>query len=169
MRRGMQGVRIFMTVLLVTKAWAGVAGGGPDRYTNKAYFDDEFEIQGENSYVYALAKDGLGNVYAGGDFTRADKATINHMAKWDGSAWSPLGDGMNGEIRALAVDGSGNLYAGGRFTTAGGIAAKYMAKWDGTSWSALGTGVDAPVCALAVDTSGTCTRGDISGRRAISS
>ena len=45
----------------------------------------------------------------------------NYIAKWNGSAWSALGSGMNGAVYALAVDGAGNLYAGGEFTTAGGV------------------------------------------------
>ena len=62
------------------------------------------------------------NVYAGGDFTTAGGNAANYIAKWNGSAWSTLGSGMNGNVRALAVSGT-NLYAGGYFTMAGGNAA----------------------------------------------
>ena len=48
----------------------------------------------------------------------------NYIAKWDGSAWSALGSGMNSTVYALAVSGT-NLYAGGAFTTAGGVPANY--------------------------------------------
>ncbi len=87
--------------------------------------------------VRALAVDGSGNLYAGGNFTTAGGVTVNYIAKWDGTSWSALGSGMNGTVYALAVDASGNLYAGGGFTTAGGVAANNIAKWNGTSWSAL--------------------------------
>ncbi len=92
-----------------------------------------------NNTVWALAVDGSGNLYAGGNFTTAGGNAANRVAKWNGSAWSALGSGMNSAVPALAVDGSGNLYAGGDFTTAGGLAANHVAKWDGSAWSALGT------------------------------
>ena len=83
------------------------------------------------------------NLYAGGYFTTAGGVAANNIAKWDGSAWSALGSGMNGQpdVYALAVSGT-NLYAGGCFTTAGGVPANNIAKWDGSAWSALGSGMD---------------------------
>ena len=86
--------------------------------------------------------DGAGNLYAGGDFATAGGVAANHIAKWDGSAWSALGSGMNGIVHALAMDDAGNLYAGGDFAIAGGVAANHIAKWDGSTWSALGSGMN---------------------------
>jgi hypothetical protein len=103
----------------------------------------------------AIFDDGSGPaLYAGGDFTTAGGVTVNHVAKWDGSRWAPLGSGVNlYRVNALTVhdDGSGAaLYAGGYFTSAGGVAANYVARWDGSSWSAVGSGVNSIVHALAV-------------------
>ncbi len=84
---------------------------------------------GMNDYVHALAVDGSGNLYAGGDFTTAGGNAANRVAKWDGSAWSALGSGTNSYVYALALDGSGNLYAGGEFTTAGGKLSYYIGRW----------------------------------------
>ena len=111
--------------------------------------------------VGALAVDGDGNLYAGGDFFRVGGVYAPYVAKWDGttSSWSALGSGMNGQVYALAVDGSGNVYAGGGFTTAGGVAANRIARWDGASWSALGSGVDDAVWALATDGDGNLYAG----------
>src|SRR5207247_2034491 len=100
-----------------------------------------------NIAVHALAVSGS-DVYAGGAFTTAGGSAANHIAKWDGSSWSPLGSGIGGgsfpiSVRALAVSGS-DVYAGGYFTTAGGTAAKFIAKWNGSSWSGLGSGISAP-------------------------
>jgi len=118
---------------------------------------------GMNGTVIALAvfDDGLGGgpaLYAGGDFVTAGGETVNHIAKWDGASWSPLGTGLSGgefpgSVLALAVfdDGSGPaLYAGGNFTLAGGVEAKNLAKWDGISWSPLDTEVSGVVRALMV-------------------
>ena len=43
----------------------------------------------------ALAVSGT-NLYAGGDFTTAGGVPANHIAKWNGSAWSALGSGIDG-------------------------------------------------------------------------
>ena len=52
-------------------------------------------IPGVNGYVNALALDGSGNLYAGGDFTTAGGVSANRVAKWNGSKWSALGSGLN--------------------------------------------------------------------------
>ena len=81
------------------------------------------------------------NLYAGGYFTNSGGVPANYIAKWDGSAWSTLGSGMNNTVWALAVSGT-NLYVGGDFMSAGGVLANHIAKWDGSGWSALGSGID---------------------------
>jgi trimeric autotransporter adhesin len=131
---------------------------------------------GANNTVSALAMDktstgctgGATCLYAGGSFTLAGGvANTSRVAKWDGTAWSALGAGMNsGTVSALALDktstgctgGATCLYAGGSFTLAGGVTVNKIAKWDGTSWSALGAGMDGTVSALALDNTSTgCT------------
>jgi hypothetical protein len=79
--------------------------------------------------VYALAISGTGEVYAGGDFATAGGATANRIARWDGSAWSPLDTGLNDIVRALAISSNNSVYAGGIFTNAGSLAASYIAGW----------------------------------------
>ncbi len=102
-----------------------------------------------NNVAYALAMDGSGNLYAGGNFTNVNNGgaaipEADYLAKWDGANWSALGsngasDGaLNAWVSAIAVSGS-NIYAGGGFTDAAGLnAADYIARWDGSNWSALG-------------------------------
>jgi hypothetical protein len=105
--------------------------------------------------VYAAVVDASGNLYIGGDFTEAGGMAAKYIAKWNGSAWSALGSGMNNVVRALAVSGT-DLYAGGDFTTAGGKSANYIAKWNGSAWSALGSGIGGLFCyVLALAVSGT--------------
>ena len=99
--------------------------------------------RGWTTSVDALAVSGT-TLYAGGDFTTAGGVAANYIAKWNGSAWSALGAGMNNDVYALAVSGT-TLYAGGDFTTAGGVTANYIAKWNGSAWSALGSGMDGEV------------------------
>ena len=106
--------------------------------------------------VFALAVDDTGpTVYAGGRFATAGGVSSNSIAKWDGSAWAPLGSGMEyGPVDSLVVDDAGNVYAGGRFVAAGGASAHHIAKWDGSVWSPLGTGLDDDVSVLTLDSAG---------------
>lgn len=109
---------------------------------------------GSSPAVYALVEFDDGNgpaLYVGGTFTHAGGQPASRIARWDGTSWSPLGEGLNAGVRALEVfdDGSGPaLYAGGFFTAAGGQPASRIARWDGSSWSALGDGVGGEVRAL---------------------
>ncbi len=95
--------------------------------------------------VYALATSGS-NVYVGGDFITAGGFPANHIARWDGSLWHNLGEGMSGanscSVYSLAVAGT-NLYAVGLFPNAGAStnANTDVARWNGSSWSPLGLGV----------------------------
>ena len=119
---------------------------------------------GFNSNVDALAVSG-GILYAGGNFTAvcndqpctATTAGFNHIAQWNGTAWSTLGNGVDSDVYALATSGS-TLYVGGDFraictnascgTTTPGF--NFIAQWNGTSWSTLGNGFNSDVSALAV-------------------
>lgn len=115
---------------------------------------------GLNDTVQAILVDGA-DVYVGGRFTQANAGApvaAAYVARWDGSQWRELGQGVSGHIagsisvRALARMG-GDLYVGGRFTHAGGAPANSIARWDGLGWSALAVGdaigVEGEVFALA--------------------
>ncbi|MCA0268823.1 MAG: T9SS type A sorting domain-containing protein [Bacteroidetes bacterium] len=63
---------------------------------------------GAQSSVYAIAVSGS-DVYVGGVFSSvyssgtSPVASTNYIAKWDGSAWSALGSGVNNVVNALAL------------------------------------------------------------------
>jgi hypothetical protein len=99
--------------------------------------------------VTAITPDGDGGIYVAGDFTAAGGMPAKHVARWNGTGWSPLGDGIDDGISALAVWG-GDLYAAGSFTTAGGLSANHIARWNGSAWSPLGSGTDGAVSSIAV-------------------
>ncbi len=89
-----------------------------------------------NSRVFALtvADDGSGPaLYAGGQFNSAGGQAANHVARWDGSGWSALGQGLNSWVFTLETfdDGTGaGLYAGGAFTHSPG-GDSHLARWKG--------------------------------------
>lgn len=131
----------------------GTQGAGDENWS------DGFKANGADDPVSVLVMDGSGNLYAGGDFTAVGGVPANHIAKWNGIAWSALGTGIDGAVTELVIDGSGNLYAGGDFGKAGGGVANRVAKWNGTTWSALGTGANTSVYALALDANGNLYAG----------
>jgi hypothetical protein len=98
--------------------------------------------------VYALAMTPSG-LYAGGRFNSAGDVPAYGIARWNGSAWSALGEGQGGGLTTSANDGvivnamlaSGtDLYVGGQITSADGEYTGAVARWDGTAWHALGQG-----------------------------
>ncbi|MFL6110359.1 MAG: hypothetical protein ACJ786_03265, partial [Catenulispora sp.] len=101
-----------------------------------------------DSFVRSLASDGS-DVYVGTD--SLDVAGIpraDHVARWDGSAWSAVGANAAGTdgwlpasavISALAASGS-KLDVAGSFQDADGHAtADNVAEFDGTTWKPLGS------------------------------
>lgn len=125
-------------------------------------------LSGVNNTVYALALDGSGNLFVGGEFgflcnnadCLAPTTQVNHLAKWSVGAWGLVGNGVNDTVRALAVDSTNALYVGGDFlhTCSGPACAastqvNHIAKRNVSAgtWVALGSGTDAAVNALAID------------------
>ena len=105
--------------------------------------------------VQSLAKAPNGDIYVGGDFFYAGSGFgLSYLARWNGTAWSGVGTGVNYPVSALAVGPGGELYAAGNFTQAGGGPANRVARWNGTAWSALGAGVGYLPQALAVAANG---------------
>ena len=98
------------------------------------------------------------DLYVGGFFSTAGGQSANSVARWNGSSWSALGDGLNNRVYALEMfdDGSGEaLYAAGLFASTGGDPVSRIAKWDGQSWLPLGSGLNGIVNALEVFDDGT--------------
>lgn len=111
--------------------------------------------------VHALAvfDDGKGGgpaLYAGGRFVSAGGVAADGIARWNGSVWSPVGNGQMGPASSLVTtllvhdDGNGpTLFMGGGFTSVGGVSALRLAKWDGEHWTQVGNGMGGGVWALA--------------------
>ena len=108
---------------------------------------------GLNDGVYALAAGETGDIYAGGYFTEAGGQPANYVARWTGTGWEALGEGVNYMVYALAMIGD-DVYVGGAFTEAGGQEARYVSRWTGTNWEPLANTLSGWVYALAVSDAG---------------
>jgi hypothetical protein len=131
--------------------WHAAPGGAGGHWEN--LFD------GPGGIVHALAVHDEGvaggagqRLFAAGRFTYSGDLLVNGIARWDGSAWSALGSGLEPVpanlmpvARTMAVfnDGSGNaLYVGGTFRSAGGLPVFNIARWRGQQWRHVGAGLD---------------------------
>ncbi len=125
--------------------WSSVGGAISN---NEAYALASFDDDGPGPHSTELYVGGLLDSVAGVPNTE-------WIAKWNGSAWSSLGNpNLTNRPGALQVydddDGGPNLpalYVGGTFSMAGGLPVGRVAKWNGTNWSQPGLGVAAPFLA----------------------
>ncbi|MFI4954310.1 MAG: hypothetical protein ACHP9Y_00170 [Gammaproteobacteria bacterium] len=100
-------------------------------HKNNEEWHKEFRAKRENS------------LYVTGFFNKAghNKIDANNIAKWNGTQWSNLGEGLRyGEGRALIVY-NGDMVTAGRYANAGFAPnTKNIARWNGHKWSQLGLG-----------------------------
>jgi hypothetical protein len=77
----------------------------------------------------ALALLPTGELVVGGRFTGAGGVACNGIARWNGTAWSTLGSGVDAgaAINALRMAPDGLLVAGGTFTAVDGVGSKSLA------------------------------------------
>jgi hypothetical protein len=108
---------------------------------------------GANNRVLSIVSSDTSNdIYAGGLFTSIGGTSANRVAKWNGTSWTALGNGIGTtNVSEMAIIGN-DLYVGGSFTTTGdNLTVNNIAKWNGTSWSALGSGLNGSVTSMAVN------------------
>ncbi len=146
----------------------GRSSYGPDRsavarWDGAAWVNFESSAEARlNGWIWALAVGPDGTLYAGGEpLYLGDGPSQGCVARWDGTAWQPVG----GDLRAgsnygdcvysLAFGPDGALYAGGYFTVGDVPVVQDVARWDGTAWTALPRGfVQTGVWNLAIATDG---------------
>lgn len=97
--------------------WSALGSGGGD---------------GVLGSIRALTVSGS-DLYVGGNFTQVNAGTdipANRVARWDGSAWTALGNGVGlSSVRALAVTEETILSVGGNFGSAGGNPASHLDRY----------------------------------------
>lgn len=109
-------------------------------------WSEAFSLPGFDDVVRALVVF-RGDLIAAGDFDVAGRRRVGHIARWDGIAWQPLGEGLSGVVYALAVY-QDRLIAAGQFMSSDGISVGPVASWDGTAWSSLGPAASGLVVGL---------------------
>ena len=89
-----------------------------------------------------------GDLVAAGAFETIGGTQASHIARWNGTAWSAMGNGRTlpntfgfESISTLAVLPNGDLVAAGGFTQICGTPANRIARWNGSTWQPLGGGI----------------------------
>jgi trimeric autotransporter adhesin len=100
---------------------------------------------GANGYVECFYIDSINNhLYVGGQFYTMAGVTVNKIAKFDGSTWSTLGNGVSqkfGDVVERIFNFNGELIIGGRFDSIGNMRVNGVARWDGSQWQPMGHGI----------------------------
>ncbi|MEN1728387.1 MAG: hypothetical protein AAGJ52_08090 [Pseudomonadota bacterium] len=83
----------------------------------------------------------VGGLYALGDFDEAGGATVNNIARWDGSQWNAIVD-SSGAVGLLAIPNqaivwNGDLIVGGAFSSSGPLLPSVQ-RYDGSDWVPVG-------------------------------
>jgi hypothetical protein len=102
---------------------------------------------GMGSRVEALVR-GDDGIYAGGIFVEVAGVRARNVARWTGTTWAPLGDGVPGWVTAMAIDGDGDLVVAGDLGD--GATENRLARWDGAAWTFVDGAIDGRVEDLAV-------------------
>jgi hypothetical protein len=116
-------------------SWTALSGGNPDgQITSLCVFNE-----------------GTGPaLIASGWFTSAGGVAANHIAKWDGQHWSPLGGGLNVPAGWMVQfdDGSGPalIVTQQGLNDAGGAPVQGIAKWSGGAWHSFPTYLSGTYC-----------------------
>ena len=90
--------------------------------------------------VRSLALLADGTLVAGGGFLDAGGTLARNVARWNGTVWLPLGNGLSSTVTSLLPLPNGDLLAGGFFTSAFVGPALGLARWNGATWTQFGPG-----------------------------
>lgn len=102
-------------------------------------------VDGWPGEIRALAVGADGRVYVAGRFASIGGVDANNVALYDGTAWLPLGAGVDGWIEDLAVAPDGRVVVVGNLE--GG---SHVVAFDGASWAPLGELSSLPLSGVAI-------------------
>lgn len=84
---------------------------------------------GTDGAVTELLRLANGDLIVAGDFLSAGGAFTTHVARWNGTNYSALGEGVDGTV-TTAIEFDGDIYLGGTFASG----QTDLARWTGSAW-----------------------------------
>lgn len=120
--------------------WFTQAGGSPANGIAKwngsswsALGNGVYTSGQHNTYATSIAVLGS-SLYVGGRFEEAGSTIVNCVAKWNGSTWSALENGVSTDGTTPVIEDvailDGDVVVGGIFENAGNIQANHLANWE---------------------------------------
>jgi trimeric autotransporter adhesin len=142
-------------ILVVTLPCAQPCDPGSDQAWDGRFYSAGHQGTG----LWASTLDDQGRLLVAGFFHLWGGQPINHLARWDGTAWEGIGDPLNVAaspngstyLRAVSARGDEIVVGGNGLQAAGELPVRNIAHWDGSSWSDLGGGIDGSVHAICQD------------------
>lgn len=108
-------------------------------------WSSSFAVPGVDNKVYAAHELG-GSLYIAGRFKFAGGVIVNHIARWDGTNFWPLDEGVKNPAIEEMGEYQGNLIIAGRYLDSiSGIPVNGVAMWDGLTWSGFGSGLESHI------------------------
>ena len=113
------------------------------KWDGETWIDMGMEIAGNSGEGVLSMEIFKEHLYVGGNFN--GQAQYRSIAKYDGSSWSTVGDGIQqgldnrGLVRDLRTFG-GLLYIGGQFEKSGSVYSENLITWDGSIYLPVGMG-----------------------------
>lgn len=159
--------------LYVVGDFVGTAGSPSTQLGRVARWNGSWQALGPgiNAATFGITETASGDILVVGRFSSSGSTTAQGIARWNGSAWSPVGTGIDHQQRTphcVVVQGNGDILVGGAFRAKGLAQGSRLTEFRGTTWQAIGPGLDEGANRLCVDSnddlwvSGPFTRiGDI--------
>ena len=117
------------------RVWiAGGSATGDSGYVARLDGDEVEVIEDGFDLPVFLVDPGADDVLVTGDFTRVGDLAASRIARWDGSGWSALGDGLPSAVTAVAHDAN-RVYVS--TLDAGGGGGFLLGSFDGEAWTEL--------------------------------
>ncbi len=103
------------------------------------HWSDEFYLSGLSSIPRTFVHF-KGDVIVGGDFEFVEQMRVDHIARFDGENWWPMGNGLDRMV-IDAIVFENDLIVSGYFENSGDTPLNHVARWDGASWEPMGAGL----------------------------
>ena len=134
-------MRAALAVALVVASSFGTSHAADDA---RGHWAGDFSVPAFDGRTFAGAIH-QGAYVVAGEFEWAAGVAARRVARWNGDAWEPLGEGLAERVACLSSGGN-DLYAGMEFGSAA------VMRFDGSSWAPVG---DLPGRTTALLTEGT--------------
>ena len=84
-----------------------------------------------------------GDLIVGGNFASIGGVSTSNIARWNGTSWSAIGNGLSGSgsvVGCILPLSATEFVAGGSFTNSGATVLHNIAKWNGSAWIDMSAG-----------------------------